>query len=163
MTATLERAEAVERGRLLRDAGILRASEKKEHNGQSELLRTELRFLDVLLAAGQGSADDVVDDLVTAHDDGGRWRGGIFLRLARQGLTTRLNPMRSSRTARHRGWQTLWAIADREGVERRRRDVKAMFDGLNANGTGSTGATAEPAIQTSHPSTKGSSGNGQVK
>ena len=28
------------------------------------------------------------------------------------------------------------------------------------NETGSTGATAEPAIQTSHPSTKGSSSNG---
>lgn len=162
MTATVERTEAAERGALMRDAGILRASEKKEHNGQSELLRTELRFLDVLLAAGQGSADDVVDDLVTAHDDGGRWRGGIFLRLARQGLTTRLNPMRSSRTARHRGWQTLWAIADREGVERRRRDVKAMLDGLNANGTGSTGATAEPALNSTTQPTNGVNEHGQA-
>jgi hypothetical protein len=167
MIATLKRAEAAERGAMLRDAGILRATERQVQVGQDKLLRTELRVLDVLLANGCVSADDIVDDLAASHPDGGRWRGGIFMRLARMGLTTRLGWKHSNRSARHRGWQTVWGIADREAVEKRRREVQAMLDALTTinalttNETGSAGAAVEPVMYSNtNPSTKGLTENG---
>ena len=132
MSATLEQAEAVERGGLLRDAGILRASEKKTNREPAGLLRAESRFLDVLVSNETATSDDTADDLDKPHDDGGRWLGGIFLRLSRQGLIVEVGSARSCRPIRHRGKLTLWAIGNREAIERRRRDVKAMLDGLNA-------------------------------
>ena len=162
MTATLERAEAVERGGLLRDAGILRASEKKQHHEPAALLRAELRFLDALLSNGTASSDDAADDLDKPHDDGGHWLGGIFLRLSRQRLIVDVGSARSCRPVRHRGKLTLWGIGQREAVERRQRDVRLMLDALTSNGTGSTGTTAEPALNnTTHP-TNGVTEHGQV-
>ena len=145
MTDTLERAEAVERGAMMRDAGILRASEKKEHRDTAGLLRAELRFLDALLTNESASSDDAADDLDAKHDDGGHWLGGIFLRLSRGGLIVEVGSVRSCRPVRHRGKLTLWGIGQREAVERRQRDVRLMLDALTTNGTGSTGTTADPA------------------
>jgi hypothetical protein len=164
MTATLERAEAVERGGLLRDAGILRANEKKQNRDTAGLLRAEWRFLDVLLTNGSASSDDAADDLDAKHDDGGHWLGGIFLRLVRAGLIVEVGSVRSCRPARHRGKLTLWGIANREAVERRRRDVRAMLDALelSQNGTGSTGATAEPAVNSTTQPTNGVNEHGQA-
>ena len=162
MTATLERDEAVERGGLLRDAGILRASEKKQHREPAALLRAESQFLDALLSNGTASSDDAADDLDKPHDDGGHWLGGIFLRLSRQRLIVDVGSARSCRPVRHRGKLTLWGIGHREAVERRQRDVRLMLDALTSNGTGSTGTTAEPALNnTTHP-TNGVTEHGQV-
>lgn len=156
MSATLEQAEAVERGGLLRDAGILRASEKKTNREPAGLLRAEWRFLDVLLLNGSASSDDAADDLDAKHDDGGHWLGGIFLRLSRGGLIVEVGSVWSCRPIRHRGKLTLWGVANREAVELRRQIVKAMLDGLNAslspivNPVGPTPATPETSIDTAH-------------
>ena len=133
MTATLERTEAVERGGLLRDAGILRASEKKQHREPAGPLRAEMKFLDALLSNGTASSDDAADDPDKSHDDGGHWLGGIFLRLSRQRLIVDVGSARSCRPVRHRGKLTLWGIGHREAVERRRQDVRLMLDALTTN------------------------------
>jgi len=147
MTATIERAEAVERGAMMRDAGILRASEKKQNRDSAGLLRAEQRFLDVLLMNGSASSDDAADDLNAKHEDGGHWLGGIFLRLSRCGLIVESGSARSCRPIRHRGKLTLWSIGQREAVERRRRDVAAMLDALEAsrNDAGESAVTDSPA------------------
>ena len=164
MTATLSTTEAIERGGLLRDAGVLRAVEKKEHREPAGLLLAESRFLDALVSNETATSDGAADDLNAKHDDGGHWLGGIFLRLSRQRLIVEVGSVRSCRPTRHRGKVTLWGIGNREAIERRRRDVKAMLDGLNANGTGSTGATAEPALDTNtNPPTNGVNDDGQAK
>lgn len=156
MSATLEQAEAVERGGLLRDAGILRASEKKTNREPAGLLRAESRFLDVLLLNGSASSDDAVDGLDAKHDDGGHWLGGIFLRLSRGGLIVDVGSVRSCRPIRHRGKLTLWGIGNREAVELRRQIVNAMLDGLNAslspivNPPGPMPGTPETCILTAH-------------
>ena len=133
MPATLEKSEAVKRGGLLRDAGVLKANEKKEHRDLIGLLWAELLFLMTLLLKGSASSDDAADDIDKKHDDGGHWLGGIFLRLSRQKLIVEVGSVRSCRPSRHRGKLTLWGIANRDAVEQRRQVVKAMLDGLNAS------------------------------
>lgn len=162
MSATLEQAEAVERGGLLRDAGILRASEKKEHREPAGLLLAESRFLDALVSNETATSDGAVDDLNAKHDDGGHWLGGIFLRLSRGGLIVEVGSVRSCRPIRHRGKLTLWGIGQREAVERRQRDVRLMLDALTTNGTGSTGATAEPALNSTTQPKNGVNEHGQA-
>ena len=160
MTATLERAEAVERGELLRDAGILRATKKKQNREPAGLLRAEWRFLDALLMNGTATSDDAADDLDGKHDGNGHWLGGIFLRLSRQGLIVDAGSVRSCRPSRHRGKLTLWGIGIREAVERRQRDVRLMLDAPHLNGTGSTNVTAEPVKDSSPNRDEGSQTNG---
>ena len=162
MTATLSNSEAIERGGLLRDAGVLRAVEKKEHREPAELLRAELRFHDALLMNGTASSDAAVDDLDAKPDDDGHWLGGIFLRLSRGGLIAEVGSVRSCRPIRHRGRLTLWGIGQREAVERLQRDVRLMLDALTNNGTGSTGATAEPDLNTNTNPSNGDTTNGQA-
>ncbi|MFM9961848.1 MAG: hypothetical protein ACKV2Q_11555 [Planctomycetaceae bacterium] len=162
MSATLEQAEAVEHGGLLRDAGILRASEKKANRDTAGLLRAEWRFLDALLLNGSASSDDAADDLTAKHDDGGHWLGGIFLRLSRSGLIVDIGSVRSCRPIRHRGKLTLWSIGQREAVERRRRDVLVMLNALTTKGTGSTGVTAEPDLNSTTQPTNGVNEHGQA-
>ena len=162
MSATLEQSEAVERGGLLRDAGILRASEKKTNREPAALLRAEWRFLDALLLNGSASSDDAADDLDAKHDDGGHWLGGIFLRLSRGGLIVEVGSVRSCRPIRHRGKLTLWGIGQREAVERRQRDVRWMLDALTTNGAGSTDTTAEPALNSTTQPTNGVNDHGKA-
>ena len=156
MTATLGRAEAVERGAMRRDAGILRASEKKEHHDTAGLLAAELRFLDALLANGTATVDDAADDLDAKHDDGGHWLGGIFLRLSRRALIIEAGSRRSCRPVRNRGKVTLWGIGNREALELRRQIEKAMLNGLTASLSpiadppGPTPAKSENSIDTAH-------------
>ena len=162
MSATLEQSEAVERGGLLRDAGILRASEKKTNREPAGLLRAESRFLDVLLLNGSASSDDAADDLDAKHDDGGHWLGGIFLRLSRGGLIVEVGSVRSCRPIRHRGKLTLWGIANREAIERRRRDVRLMLDALTTNKTGESAVTDSPANSITNPPTNGVNEHGKA-
>jgi len=164
MTATIERAEAVERGAMMRDAGILRASEKKHNRDTAGLLRAERRFLDALLMNGTASSDDAADDLDGKHDDGGHWLGGIFLRLSRAGLIVEVGSVRSCRPIRHRGKLTLWGIGQREAVERRRRDVAAMLDALETsrNDAGESAATDSPANSNLTQPTNGDIEHGQA-
>ena len=131
MSATLEQAEAVERGGLLRDAGILRASEKKTNREPAGLLRAESRFLDVLLLNGSASSDDAADDLDAKHDDGGHWLGGIFLRLSRGGADrgSRLGAFMPSGSAsrpadvvEHRTTRSGRTTATRRAIDARRSD-----------------------------------------
>ena len=162
MSATLEQSEAIERGGLLRDAGSLRATEKKEHREPAELLRAESRFLDVLLSNETATSDDTTDDLDKPHDDGGHWLGGIFLRLSRSGLIEEVGSVRSCRPVRHRGRLTLWGIANREAIERRRRDVRLMLDALTTNKTGESAVTDSPANSITNPPTNGVNDHGKA-
>ena len=147
---------------MMRDAGILRASEKKEIREPAGLLLAESRFLDALVSNETATSDGAADDLNAKHDDGGHWLGGIFLRLSRQGLIVEVGSVRSCRPIRHRGKLTLWGIGQREAVERRQRDVRWMLDALTTNGTGSTGATAEPALNSTTQPTNGVNEHGQA-
>ena len=162
MTATLSPHEAIERGGLLRDAGVLRAVEKKEHREPAGLLLAESQFLDALVSNETATSDGATDDLNAKHDDGGHWLGGIFLRLSRQRLIVEVGSVRSCRPIRHRGKLTLWGIGQREAVERRQRDVRLMLDALTTKGTGSTGTTAEPALNSTTQPTNGVNEHGQA-
>lgn len=98
---------------------------------------------------GAVTSDDIADDLADAWGDGGKWVGSCVLALARDGLIVEIGTARSARPSRHRGRVTLWGIGDRDAVDRRRRELRAMLaalDDLNKN-TGEAAATASPAIE----------------
>ena len=105
MIAT-SKAAAARQGELFRDVGIPLATTNRRELIDAD----ELRFLDSLAANGEGTTDDAVDDLSAKFDNGGKWRGSIPLRLAREGLIVRTGIVKSSRTHRHRGWLAVWSM-----------------------------------------------------
>ena len=134
-------------GELLRDRGVMIAATGK----RERMDRAAMRLLDVLVMRPDGAvtSDDIADDLADAWGDGGKWVGSCVLALARQGLIVEIGTARSARPSRHRGRVTLWGIGDRDAVDRRRRELRAMLaalDDLNKN-TGEAAATASPAIE----------------
>lgn len=141
MIATAK-ATAARQGELFRDEGIAFAT----LNRRELIDADELRFLDVLAEHGEGTTDDAVDDLSGKFNDGGKWRGSIPLRLAREGLIVRTGIVKSSRTHRHRGWLAVWSIRNREAVDARRTTLRTMLAALDAakNGTGPETAISEP-------------------
>ena len=160
MTST-SKADAARLGELLRDAGVMRAT----LNRREMIDREELRFLDCQAENGEATTDDTVDDLADEFGDGGKWRGSIPLRLAREGLIVEAGWKRSCRPSRHRSKITRWAIANREAVDRRRFALRTMLAALDAarNGTGPTSGIVEP-VETAitHPPTSGDSTNGKA-
>ncbi len=160
MTAST-RTAATRQGELLRDAGLMRAT----LNRREMIDREELRFLDCLAANGEATTDDTVDDLADEYGDGGKWRGSIPLRLAREGLIVEAGWKRSCRPSRHRSKITRWAIANREAVDRLRFALRTMLDALDAarNGTGPTSGIVEP-VETAitHPPTSGEANDGKA-
>ena len=133
---------AVRHGELFRDEGVMRAT----LNRRELIDRDELRFLDALAANGEGTTDDAVDDLSAKFGDGGKWRGAIPLRLAREGLIVRTGVVKSARTHRHRGWLAVWSVRDRQAVDARRFALRTMLAALDAarNGTGPTSGIVGP-------------------
>ena len=160
MTST-SKADAARQGELFRDAGVMRAT----LNRREMIDREELRFLDFQAENGEATTGDTVDDLADEFGDGGKWRGSIPLRLAREGLIVEAGWKRSCRPSRHRSKITRWAIADREAVDRRRFALRTMLAALDAarNGTGPTSGIVEP-VETAitHPPTSGDSTNGKA-
>jgi hypothetical protein len=160
MTET-SKANASRLGELLREAGVMRAT----LNCRELIDREELRFLDCVAANGEVTSDDTVNDLADEYGDGGKWRGAIPLRLAREGLIVAAGWKRSCRPSRHGSKITRWAIADREAVDRRRFTLRTKLAALDAaqNGTGPTSGIVEP-VETAitHPPTSGDSTNGKA-
>ena len=124
------RLTASTEGEALRDAGIARASFAK----QDRISRLELRFLDALAEAGTGTLDLAEDDLQQTCHDGGKWRGSIPMRLARDGLIIAIGAQKSKRRARHAGLLTTWTIRDAAAVNARRQVLRILLirkdDGL---------------------------------
>ena len=123
------RLTASTEGEVLRDAGIARASYAK----QDRIIRLELRFLDALTKAGSGTLDLAEDDLQQPCHDGGKLRGSIPMRLARDGLIVATGYKKSTRRARHAGLLTIWAIRDADDPEIWRRNDRRV---ARAQGTG---------------------------
>lgn len=117
------RLTASTEGEVLRDAGIARASYAK----QDRIIRLELRFLDALTKAGTGTLDLAEDDLQQTCHDGGKWRGSIPMRLARDGLIVATGYKKSTRRARHAGLLTIWAILDAAAVNARRQVLRMLL------------------------------------
>ena len=117
------RLTASTEGESLRDAGILLAS----HGKRDRIDRLELRFLDALAAAGSGTLDLAEDDLRHKCLDGGKWRGSIPMRLARDGLIIAIGAQKSKRRARHAGLLTIWTIRDAAAVNARRRALRSLL------------------------------------
>ena len=133
------KGSAARQGELFRDEGVTRAT----LNRRELIDRDELRFLDYLAANGEATLDDAVYDLSVKFDDGGKWRGSIPLRLAREGLIVRGGVVQSSRPHRHRGWLGVWKVRHRPAVDARRLALRARLDALDAaknemTGTGTT-------------------------
>ncbi len=150
--------DSARKGKLLRDKGIKRAARK--HGEQID--RDELRFLDALAINGEETLDSAVDDLATKFRDGGRWRGSIPLRLARQGLIVAVGYRKSSRTHRHAGPVRVWAILDRTAVDARRSALRQKFlilDSTNEKTVSTTGIVE--TVENTHTA-KGSTSDGQV-
>jgi hypothetical protein len=107
-----------------RDGGMALAARRKRWL----IAHDTLRFLDALLAHSEGvTLDAAVDDLADKFGDGGKWRGSITRELARGRLIERVGVVHSDRPSRHRGYVARWRIADREGVERRRDELRRWF------------------------------------
>ena len=107
--------------------------ETEETVRRHEFIRAdELRFLDALCKSDEVTMDDAVDDLSAKFKDGGRWRGSIPLRLARDGLIVRVGATNSRREHRHRGLLRVWRIGNRTVVEARRLALRAMLAALDS-------------------------------
>jgi hypothetical protein len=117
------RLTASTEGESLRDAGLLLASRSK----QDRIDRLELRFLDRLAEAGSGTLDLAEDDLHSKCPDGGKWRGSIPMRLARDGLIIATGVQKSKRRARHAGLLTIWSIRDAAAVNARRHALRMLL------------------------------------
>ncbi len=153
-------AAAARQGELFRDVGVSLAT----LNRREVIDADELRFLDALAANGEGTTDDAVDDLTDKYRDGGKWRGSIPLRLAREGLIVRTGIVKSSRTHRHRGWLAVWSIRDRPAVDARRLTLRTMLAALDAarNGTGPTMPVVEPVESSNAHTPNGEKTDGQA-
>ncbi len=143
----MERTDGQRLGELLRDRGVLLAA-----TGRRERMdRAALRLLDVLVMRPDGAvtSDEIPDDLADAWGDGGRWVGACVLALAREGLIVEIGSTRSARPSRHRGRVTLWGIGDRDAVDRRRRELRAILTALDdlKKESGEAAGTATPANQ----------------
>ena len=154
------RAAAARQGELFRDVGVSLATTNRRELIDAD----ELRFLDALAANGEGTTDDAVDDLSEKFRDGGKWRGSIPLRLAREGLIVRTGIVKSSRIHRHRGWLAVWSIRDPQAVDARRFTLRTMLAALDAarNGTGPTSAIVEPVESAITSTTNGVNEHGKA-
>ena len=110
-------------GEALRDAGIVLAS----NGNRDRINRLELRFLDALSKAGSGTLDLAEDNLRKKYADGGKWRGGILMRLARGGLIISIGAQKSKRRARHAGLLNTWSIRDAAAVNARRQVLRSLL------------------------------------
>jgi hypothetical protein len=94
-------------------------------------LAGELVFLDALASPGATATTDVIpDNLAAAYGDGGKWVGGIALRLLKTGLIHEVDQTRSARPSRHRGRLGVYAIADRAKAEQRRAELRGLIAAL---------------------------------
>ena len=155
---SITQKEGLSLGEIRRDAGLLRAVTGRRFR----LMRDELAFIDALLRHPDGaSTDDSVADLAKPFGDGGRWRGSVPLGLARDGLIHRVGWVASCRPSRHRGPVSLWAVRNRDALERRAMALQTMLAAFYAlltapeNKTGDTADTASPANQSPPPASTG--------
>lgn len=149
----MNKIEGARLGEMRRDAGIARAASGR----QARLMLGELAFIDSLFRLPDGATtDDSVDDLGLTFVDGGRWRGSIPMGLARDGLIHRIGWVASCRPSRHRGPVSLWAVANRDALERRAMTLRAMLAALAdiENKTGETAGTESPASEIPPAATK---------
>ena len=75
--------------------------------GQVALLRALL-----VSADATATVDNATADLSEKFANGGKWRGSIPSRLARQRIIERVGDMKSDRPSRHRGYVSLWRLRD---------------------------------------------------
>ena len=151
----MERTDGQRLGELLRDRGVLLAATGR----RERMARAALRLLDVLVMRPDGAvtSDDIADDLADAWGDGGKWVGSCVLALAREGLIVEVGCVRSARPSRHRGRVTLWGMGDRDAVDRRRGELRAMLTALDAarNDAGESVAADPPAVDSTADTPKG--------
>ena len=157
----MDRIEGARRGELARARGVSLAAIGR----RTRMDRAALRLLDVLVMRPDAAvtSDDIADDLADAWGDGGKWVGSCVLALARDGLIIDIGSARSARPSRHRGRVTLWGIGDRDAVDRRRRELRAILTALDdlKKETGEAAGTATPANQIPSTATpKGNESNG---
>lgn len=118
-------AELIREAEARRDHGVALAVERRPERA----LLGELALLDALLASpdGTATADDIADDPRLQYQDGGRWVGGVTLRLLRAGLITEAGVVRSVRPSRHRGRTGLYRLTDRAAAEHRRAELRRLL------------------------------------
>ncbi len=151
---------AARQGELFRDEGAKLAA----LNRHEAVIADELRFLNALCENDEATTDDAVDDLSAKFADGGKWRGSIPLRLARDGLIERVGAANSLRKHRHRGLLRIWRIRNRVAVDARRFTLRTMLAASDAarNGTGPTMPVVEPVESAITHTPNGETNDGQV-
>ena len=95
-----------------KEAGMALSAESRAElvaEGQIALLEALLRS-----AEGTATVDDATSDLSTKFDRGGKWRGSIPSRLARNRIIERIGDCKSDRPSRHRSYVSVWRLVDRE-------------------------------------------------
>ena len=85
----------------------------------------QVAFLTALIesASGLATVDDATYDLSTTFERGGKWRGSVPSRLARQRIIERVGDRKSDRPSRHRGYVSVWRLND---AERARLEIKRL-------------------------------------
>jgi hypothetical protein len=75
----------------------------------------QIALLEALLRSADGTAtvDDATSDLSAKFERGGKWRGSIPSRLARNRIIERIGDCKSDRPSRHRSYVSVWRLVDR--------------------------------------------------
>lgn len=97
-------------GEARRDAGMSLAARRR----QRLIWQAQVALIDAILSSPHRTAttDSIAADLGAKHADGGRWMGTVPRELALLNLIEKAGVVLSDRSARHRGYLTLWRGLD---------------------------------------------------
>jgi len=117
-----DKETARDKGELAKLNGMNAAARSK----QRLIAQEKLALLDAMVKSPTllATSDDTVNDLLAKYPDGGKWRGSAFRGLATEGIIQANGTVKSNRSARHRGFITLWAGRDRIVCEHERKRLK---------------------------------------
>lgn len=123
---------------LLREVGEARKQRGMTISAEyrAELVASgQVAFLRALLASSDGTAtvDHATADLSAKFANGGKWRGSIPSRLARQRIIERVGDTKSDRPSRHRGYVSLWRLLDRDKARQEIDRLTKWLDAIKEN------------------------------
>lgn len=127
----IDRTLLQNKGEAKKETGMTLSAESRAElvaEGQIALLEALLRSAD-----GTATVDDATSDLSEKFDRGGKWRGSIPSRLARQRIIERVGDCKSDRPSRHRGYVSVWRVINRDSAENEIERLSAILNAKKEN------------------------------
>lgn len=101
---------------------------------------------------GTGTIDDSTADLSVPFGKGGKWRGSIPSGLSRKRIIKRVGVRMSDRPSRHRGFVSVWQIADRDKAKQEIQLLTNLLEAIQKDpqpaATGAGKANSKTTIPT---------------